>query len=131
MESTPGSGAIRVLVANDDEAEAAQIREHLESLGYAVDWASDGDHAIAMAATGEYQVMLLDVHMRVYRGVEVMRRLHLLAGRPLRVIAVTADRIASLREELARMGVDGYLTTPIELRKLQQELDRILRRSSR
>lgn len=124
------SDAIRVLVADDDEADAALIRDHLESLDYAVDWAADGDHAIAMAATGQYQVMLLDVHMRVYHGVEVMRRLHLLTGRPLRVIAVTADRLASSREELARMGVDGYLTKPIDLTKLQQELSRVLRRSS-
>lgn len=117
---------IRVLVADDNPANAELIRDHLESRGYEVDWAEDGDHALAMAATGVYQVMLLDVHMPAYDGVEVMRRLHLRVGRPLRVIAITADRLATRREELTRMGIDGYMTKPLDLDRLDAELARVL-----
>lgn len=117
---------IRVLVADDNPVNAELIRDHLESRGYEVDWAEDGDHALAMAATGAYQVMLLDVHMPVYDGVEVMRRLHLRVGRRLRVIAITADRLASRREELTRMGIDGYMTKPIDLDRLDAEISRVL-----
>ena len=117
---------IRVLVADDNPVNVELIRDHLESRGYEVDWAADGDHALAMAATGIYDVMLLDVHMPVYDGVEVMRRLHLRVGRALRVIAITADRLASRREELMRMGVDGYMTKPVNLGRLDAELDRVL-----
>ena len=117
----------RILVADDNPATADLLRDHLESRGFQVDCAFDGDHALALAATGAYKVMLLDVHMPVYDGVEVMRRLHLLMGRRLRVIAITADRLASRRQELTRMGVDGYMTKPIDLALLDAELDRVLR----
>lgn len=116
----------RVLIADDNASSAELLSTFLESLGYAVDWAADGDHALAMAATGVYQVLLLDIHMPGYDGVEVMRRLHLLHGRPLRVIAVTADRLATRREELTRMGIDGYLTKPVDLPRLKEELARVL-----
>lgn len=126
---TPAPSSVRILVADDNAVGAELLCSYLESLGYAVDWVQDGDHALAMAASGLYQVLLLDVHMPVYDGVEVMRRLHLLMGRPLRVIAVTADRLASRREELTRMGIDGYLTKPVNLIELRKELDRVLGRS--
>lgn len=121
----------RVLVADASEVNADLIRNHLESRGYEVDWATDGDHALAMAATGVYQVMLLDIHMPVYGGAEVMRRLHLLVGRKLRVIAVAVNRPASLREELMRMGIDGYLTKPLDFERLDSELARVLGRTDR
>lgn len=117
--------AVRVLVA-DDELDARMIGSHLESLGYAPDLASDGDHALAMAATGRYQVLLLDVHMPSFDGVNILRRLHLLVGRPLKVIAITAGRLDSRRAELARLGIDGYMTKPIDLQRLKDELDRVL-----
>jgi CheY-like chemotaxis protein len=120
---------VRILVADDNPINAELLRDHLESAGYVVDWAPDGAHALAMAATGVYQVMLLDVHMPVYDGIEVMRRLHLLVGRPLRVIAITADRLASRREEISRMGIDGYLTKPVDLARLDEELKRVLNKT--
>ena len=100
------------------------LRQHLEAQGHVVDWATDGAHALAMAATGVYDVLLLDVHMPVYDGVEVMRRLHLLVGRRIYVIAVTANRLAARREEMARMGVEAYLTKPIDFGLLDRELQR-------
>ena len=114
----------RILVADHNPASVELLRKHLEAQGHTVDWAADGAHALAMAATGVYDVLLLDVQMPVYDGVEVMRRLHLLFGRRLYVIAVTANRLAARREEMARMGVEAYLTKPIDLALLDQELQR-------
>jgi CheY-like chemotaxis protein len=125
---TEPAGAIRILIADSNADSAELVRGHLESLGYVVDWAADGDHALALAASGMYQAMLLDVHMQSYRGVDVIRRLHLLVGRRMRVIAVTKDRMAAIRDELLRMGVDGFLTRPVDLALLQVELKRVLAR---
>lgn len=113
--------------ANPDSFE--RLREHLEAKGHLVDWAADGAHALAMATSGAYDVMLLDVHMPVYDGVQVIRRLHLSIGRRLYVIAMTSDRLPARREEMARMGVESYLTKPIDLGLLDRELQRGLGRS--
>ncbi len=118
-------------MAESNPATAEVVRGHLEALGYAVDWAPDGDHALALAATGMYQVMLLDVQMQSYRGVDVIRKMHLAMGRRLRVIAVTRDGMAAIREDLLRMGVDGFLTRPVDLARLDDELKRVLAKPER
>ena len=120
------AASVRIVIAESNPASAELVRGHLEALGYAVDWAPDGDHALALAASGMYQVMLLDVQMQSFRGVDVIRKLHLEVGRRLRVIAVTKDRMAAVREDLLRMGVDGFLTKPVDLARLDDELKRVL-----
>ncbi len=130
VPSTPAPESIHILVADGNPISREVLVEHLEVLGYSVDVARDGDHALAMAASGGYDVMLLDVHMPVFNGVEVMRRLHLLMGRSLRVIAMAADRVPAPREQMRRMGVDGYLTKPVNFFRLDEELRRVLRSSS-
>ena len=128
--SAPAPESTRVLVADGNPISRDVLLRHLEGLGYAVDLARDGDHALAMAASGEYQVMLLDVHMPVFDGVEIMRRLHLVMGRSLRVIAIAADKPAN-RDQIGRMGVDGFLARPVDVKRLDQELRRVLLKSRR
>ena len=120
---------LHILVADTSPLHSARLIAHLESRGHEVDTARDGDHALAMAASDAYDVMLLDIHMPVFDGVEIMRRLHLLMGRSLRVIAMSADQLAARRQEMTRMGVDGYLTKPVNLDRLDEELTRILPKS--
>lgn len=120
---------LHILVADTSPLHSARLIAHLESRGHEVDTARDGDHALAMAASDAYDVMLLDIHMPVFDGVEIMRRLHLLMGRSLRVIAMSADQLAARRQEMTRMGVDGYLTKPVNLERLDEELARILPKS--
>lgn len=121
----------RILIADNNPISVDLLRAHLEAQGHTVDWAEDGAHALAMAATGVYAVMFLDIHMPVYNGAEVMRRLHLVMGRRIYVIAITADRLAARREEMLRMGVDAYLTKPVDLALLNEELRRGLDRYRR
>lgn len=109
----------------------SRIRFHLESRGYSVDCASDADHAIALAATRLYQVLLLDVEMPVAGGGEALTRLQLVTGPRLKVIAIAEAWSFSMRAALEQMGVDGYLTKPINLKALDEELKRVLDRPRR
>lgn len=118
--------SIWVVLAVADPIDAKRIRSHLESRGYAVDSASDADHAIALAATRLYKVLVLDIQMPVSGGGEAMRRMHLVTGEPLKVIAIAAEWSVSTRAELEQMGVEGYLTKPIDLKALDRELKRVL-----
>jgi two-component system, sensor histidine kinase and response regulator len=124
----PPPAAARILVAEDNPLSAELLRDHLTSLGYEVDCAPDGNRALNMAGSGDYGLMLLDVNMPVYDGVEVLRMLRRrLLLRPIKVIVVTADRLATRREELTQDGIDGYLTKPLDLDELSGEVDRVLR----
>jgi CheY-like chemotaxis protein len=119
---------MRALVADDNPFNAELIHDHLETLGYSVDCADDGARAVAMASTGRYDALLLDVNLPIHDGVEVVRMLHRRPPpHPLKVIVVTADRMASRRAELSVQGIDGYLTKPLDLDRLTAIMDSALR----
>jgi CheY-like chemotaxis protein len=59
-------------------------------------------------------------------GVEVLKRLRAELAQPPKVIVVTADRLATRRDELTQAGIDGYMTKPVDLRRLTEEVERVL-----
>jgi CheY-like chemotaxis protein len=115
------------LVAEDNEDNAELMREFLQSLGYSVAFAPDGNRAIDMGASGDYDLIILDVHMPLYDGTEVLRMLRARhRKRRLKVIAVTADPTPQTRRELEKAGLDGFLSKPVDLDQLQSEIARVL-----
>jgi CheY-like chemotaxis protein len=117
----------KILVAEDNPPSAELLHDHLESLGYGVELASDGQLAVEMALTGRFQLLILDVNMPGYDGVQVLQRLRQEEmAQPPKVIVVTADRLATRRDELTQLGVDGYMTKPVDLQRLTDEVKRVL-----
>lgn len=117
----------RILVAEDDPAGAELLHYFLEGEGYSVTTVDDGNRAIEMGQSGNYELVILDMHMPVYDGVEVLqmlRRRHLL--HPIKVIGLTGDLSERVRDDLEASGVDSYLTKPVELAVLREEVSRLL-----
>lgn len=116
-----------ILVADDDPASAELLAYFLQSHGYRVSSADDGNRALEMGTTGDYDLVILDVHMPVYDGVEVLellRKRHML--RPIKVIGLTGDGSEQVRLALVRNGVDSFLVKPVNLSLLRQEVDRLM-----
>jgi CheY-like chemotaxis protein len=119
--------APRILVAEDDAASLEMVQVYLESKGYEVAGALDGNRALDMGGSGEFDLLILDVHMPLYGGVEVLQILRKrLLRHPIKIIALTADGTRALRDELTRDGVDSYLTKPVSLAQLGDEVARLL-----
>jgi CheY-like chemotaxis protein len=119
--------APRILVAEDDPASVELVQVYLESKGYEVALAPDGNRALDMGGSGEFDLLILDMHMPLYGGVEVLQMLRKrFLQNPIKVLALTADSGSDLYDELKRDGVDGYLTKPVELAKLGAEVARLL-----
>ena len=117
----------RILVADDDPASAELLTYFLESRGFEVATAPDGNRALEMGTSGNYQLVILDVHMPAYDGVEVLqflRKRYLL--HPIKVIALTGDLSDDVREALERKGIDSFLTKPVDLALLRKEVDRLM-----
>src|SRR4029077_16635898 len=89
----PAGGSLkRILVADDDPASAELLTYFLESKGFEVATALDGNRALEMGTSGNFQLVILDVHMPMYDGVEILqflRKRHML--HPIKVIALTGD----------------------------------------
>jgi CheY-like chemotaxis protein len=117
----------RILVADDDPASAELLTYFLESRGFEVATAPDGNRAVEMGTSGKYQLVILDVHMPTYDGVEVLqflRKRYLL--HPIKVIALTGDLSDEVRLALEGKGIDCLLTKPVDLALLRREVDRLM-----
>jgi len=116
----------RILVADDDPASAELLTYFLESNGFQVSTADDGNRALELGASGDYALVILDVHMPTYDGVEVLqflRKRHVL--RPIKVIALTGDLSDDVRRALESNGIDSFITKPVDLALLREEVNRL------
>jgi CheY-like chemotaxis protein len=117
----------RILVAEDDPASLELVQVFLESRGYRVGVAADGNRALELGCSGLFDLIILDLHLPLYGGVEV---LHMLRKRylfrPIRVIALTGDALPDVRGEVEGEGIDSFLVKPVSLALLHQEIERLL-----
>jgi two-component system, OmpR family, response regulator ResD len=117
-----------VLVVDDEPTIGEIMARYLQRAGFRTGVALDGPQAIAMDATHSPDLVILDVMLPGFDGLEVMRRLHEKEhGRPA-VILLTAkgeeaDRITGLRR-----GADDYVAKPFSPGELVARVQAVLRR---
>jgi CheY-like chemotaxis protein len=106
----------KVLVAEDNPLNFELVLDVLEGGGHEVTWAQDGEEAVRLARAGDFDIMLVDLHMPRLDGLGVVRLLRAEARfATLRIIALTADAMPGVCEELLAAGADGYLTKPLDI----------------
>ena len=110
-------GAVsKVLVAEDNPLNFELVLDVLEGGGHDVTWAQDGEEAVRLARAGDFDIMLVDLHMPRLDGLGVVRLLRADSRfATLRIIALTADAMPGVREELLAAGADAYLTKPLDI----------------
>jgi CheY-like chemotaxis protein len=117
----------RILVVDDDAASLDLVTTWLQSHGYSVSQASEGNRAISLGTEEKFDLVILDVHMPTYDGIEILRFLRRRYVRsPVKVIALTGDSTESVRNGLKRQRVDSFMTKPVELKALLDEVQRLL-----
>ncbi|MGB3067049.1 MAG: response regulator transcription factor, partial [Ottowia sp.] len=109
---------MRVLVIEDDPDILANITHHLERRGYIVDCAEDGQRGYAMAAEGQFDLIVLDLMLPRLDGYELCRRLRAEAACDTPVIMVTARDTLDNRLAGFDAGADDYLVKPFALAEL-------------
>ena len=118
---------IKILIAEDNAINRELLRELLETRGYAVDEACDGQVALQMIEQARPDILLLDIGMPVLDGFAVVCKIRenpSLATLP--VLAVTAYAMQGDREKILNSGFDGYLSKPVNAVVLDEELKRLL-----
>lgn len=108
-----------ILVAEDNGINRELITEMLELLGWQVIQARDGVEALDLLDAKRPDAVLMDLQMPCMDGREAIRRIRdnpALQG--LHVIACTAFAMQGDREEILRLGFDGYVSKPVSLGEL-------------
>ncbi len=119
---------LRILLADHDQATRRELTVLLDGLGYpasAVDLAGGGREAAQLALRGDYDLVLLNLHMPVCDGVQVTRtiRAHRADGVRPRIVALTVSATVDSRDACAEAGIDDVLVKPVR----PEDLARVLR----
>src|ERR1700752_2530660 len=106
-----------ILIAEDEQRIASFIEKGLSANGFAVTTVTDGPSAYDYAATGDFDLMVLDIGLPVLDGFEVLRRLRA-EGHRIPVIVLTAR--SSVTDTVAGLegGADDYMAKPFRFEEL-------------
>lgn len=106
-----------ILIAEDEQRIASFIEKGLSANGFAVTAVADGPSAYDYAATGEFDLMVLDIGLPELDGFEVLRRLRS-EGHRVPVIVLTAR--SSVHDTVAGLegGADDYMAKPFRFEEL-------------
>jgi len=122
-------GARRILVIEDDAETAEQLVDCLQTSGFSVDLAADGEDGLERARSADYVVMTVDRMLPGIDGIEVIRRLRdegvMTPALILSALGEVDDRVRGLRA-----GGDDYLVKPFASREMLARVDALARRSA-
>ena len=121
-----------ILLVEDNELNREIAQEILREYGFRVDTAENGAVAVekvSTAAPGSYDLILMDVQMPVMDGYTATRTIRALddpARAKLPILAMTANAFDEDRRNALESGMNGFLSKPIVIGDLVQELHKIL-----
>ncbi len=117
----------RILYIEDNFENRLFVRRVLESIGYDMLEAEDGQTGIALAQAELPDLILMDVGLPDIDGLETTRHLKQLpAVANIPIIALTANAMKGDAESAFAAGCDGYLTKPISVAALRAQIEKTL-----
>jgi signal transduction histidine kinase/CheY-like chemotaxis protein len=126
--SEPGlPHGLSVLVAEDHPVNQRITTRFLEKLGVAFEVVSNGEEAIEAVKKREFDLVLMDVQMPVMDGLEAtltIRKLEVLRGTHVPIVALTANVLEEHRKEAHLAGFDDFLPKPVKLEELRAKIQK-------
>jgi DNA-binding response OmpR family regulator len=117
-----------ILVVEDERELAQLVERELRLGGHAVTLAADGPSAVDVATNDEFDLVVLDLMLPGFDGLEVTRRIRARTSVPILMLTARStelDKVVGLE-----LGADDYLTKPFSMRELQARISAILRRTA-
>jgi DNA-binding response OmpR family regulator len=122
----PPRAGKRILLVDDDQEIIESMRTVLESRGYEILVARDGNQGLVMAEGESPDLVVLDMMMPKRSGFLVLEKLRRSRPDPLRVIMITANEGSRHRAYAEMLGVDDYIRKPFAMDRLLESVDRLL-----
>jgi two-component system cell cycle response regulator DivK len=116
----------KILLVEDNEMNRDMLSRRLERRGYTVVIAVDGVQAVAMAESEKPALILMDMSLPVLDGWEATRQIRA-TNKSIPIIALTAHAMASDAEKARECGCDDFDTKPVELTRLLDKVEGLLK----
>ncbi len=119
---------MKILVVDDEKLLVKGIKFNLENEGYTVDVGYDGEMAVSMARTGNYDLIILDLMMPQKDGLEACQEIRGFSTVPIIMLTARSEKADMLMG--FESGADDYVTKPFDIMVLKARVRALLRRSS-
>lgn len=115
---------LKVLHVDDDPMNLRVVQEILGAFGHQGVMANSGEEALERLATEAFDIMLIDIHMPVMTGIDVVRFLRASGGPQcdIPVIALTADVYSRRPAEYLALGFNDFVSKPILVAGLMETI---------
>jgi two-component system OmpR family response regulator len=120
---------VRILIVEDDDKIASFLAKGLKQSGFSVDTASDGDQALSLCRTVDYDSIVLDIMLPKLDGLSVLRAIRA-EKRLVPVLLLSAKASVDNRVTGLQAGADDYLTKPFAFSELLARLQALIRRAT-
>ena len=125
--SPPLEPKFLILIVDDSADNLAMISLDLQQQNYRVVTASNGEDAITIAAQTNPNLILMDINLPGLDGLAATRRIREIeALRGVPVVAVSALSTEGFQRAAYDVGIEGYLTKPLDLDRMHQLIARLL-----
>ncbi len=119
----------KVLLADDNEINQEVAKALMEPFQMQIDVAANGKEALELICENHYDLVFMDHYMPVMDGVEAVEKIRAHKEdyfKKLPVIALTADAVQGVREELIAAGMNDFVSKPIDMKETARVLLRWL-----
>ena len=122
-----------ILIVDDNTTNRMILSHYLSRMGHSYDAAENGQKALAAWDMQDYDVILMDIEMPVLDGLEATREIRRREKSTSRtytpIIALSADAMLEKREAAFSVGMDHYLTKPVDPREIEETVQMICART--
>jgi len=119
---------MKILVVDDEKLLVKGIKFNLENEGYTVEACYDGEAAVSMAKSGNYDLIILDLMMPKKDGLEACQEIRSFSTVPIIMLTARSEDADQLMG--FESGADDYVTKPFNILTLKARVRALLRRAS-
>ena len=122
----------RILIVEDQEDNRAIMRDLLNTAGYNLIEAVDGEEGVRLAQSERPDLILMDIQLPILDGYEATRRIRALAElKSIPIIAVTSYALSGDEAKALAAGCDSYVAKPFSPRELLAKVREFLPKAER
>jgi CheY-like chemotaxis protein len=127
VEEASRNSSLRILIVDDSEVNREIAAGFLELFGHTFEMATNGEEAVEAVRHSAFDAIFMDIEMPILDGFAAARQIRSLPGEAsaVPILAMTAHALTGIDEQCREAGMNGCLTKPIQLDRLQAAVEQI------
>lgn len=129
LEEAPFRQSYRILIAEDNLVNQRVALYMLEKQGHQATGVMNGEEALAALEKGNFEIVLMDVQMPKmdgYKATQLIRQKEKETGNHIPIVAMTAHAMKGDKEKCLAMGMDDYISKPLNVKQLADTIARVM-----